>query len=313
MTDVLTQFDMLSPDAFRDYVNGLYGREVIDRFGVLDPALMEAQVNAARGSAVFLPNGPLSRGVNDPWNLGTLDEELTPGGPYVAKAVHFDGSSWLSRGQGIFGSDGNAVLLSLWVANGDPDFFQYCFSSPNGYLEFYPDSDDSPLLLLDEGETDQLYGSGPVTTGSVWHHVLLKIKPGALTLDTAGQLVVDGVYQTQVGELPFTMVSGSLPFSPQLSTETDFIVGGDGGEGAKCDLAQFYLAYGAGADVDLSDSAVVAKFIVDGRPVDVLTSGAPSPLVLFDGNETGFSVNKGTAGAFSLTGALTNASTSPSD
>ena len=60
------------------------------------------------------------------------------------------------------------------------------------------------------------------------------------------------------------------------------------------------------------------KFISgDKKPVFLGTDGSKptgsAPPVYFSGDATDFSTNKGDGGAFTLTGTLTNSSTSPSD
>jgi hypothetical protein len=55
----------------------------------------------------------------------------------------------------------------------------------------------------------------------------------------------------------------------------------------------------------------------NGKPVNLGTNGqTPTgtiPAMFFSGDASGFPTNQGTGGAFTLTGSLTNASTSPSD
>jgi len=54
-----------------------------------------------------------------------------------------------------------------------------------------------------------------------------------------------------------------------------------------------------------------------GKPVDLGPNGSTptgsAPSLFFSGNATSFATNQGTGGAFTLTSALTNATTSPSD
>jgi hypothetical protein len=53
----------------------------------------------------------------------------------------------------------------------------------------------------------------------------------------------------------------------------------------------------------------------NGKPINptVATATLGAPATLFSGDAASFATNQGTAGAFTLTGSLTNASTSPSD
>jgi hypothetical protein len=63
-------------------------------------------------------------------------------------------------------------------------------------------------------------------------------------------------------------------------------------------------------------ASVLDNFITaDNKPVNPATAIAAygQPALLFSGDASAFAINKGTGGAFTLTGALTNATTSPSD
>jgi hypothetical protein len=80
------------------------------------------------------------------------------------------------------------------------------------------------------------------------------------------------------------------------------------------DMSDLFMWYGK--DIDFSDSANRAKFIdTHGKPVDpsVAVAAFGTPTVLLSGDSSGFIANKGTGGAFTLTGTLTNAATSPSN
>lgn len=241
---------------------------------------------------------------------------------YRADAVRFGGTQWLIRGANPFALANKPILMSIWIANAaaDEGGGDMLFGSANqwfqsaGYVSF---PDFFPQFnYYSEDYSNKLYGTIPsLVTGPTWQHLLVKMKTTNATLATAGQMVFNGVYQTQVGDEPFD-VDGALPFNTVLDTDTDLFFGASDVFGASpltADIAQAYLAYGDAADIDLSDPLNIAKFIVDGKPVDLLTSGAPEPLVLFDGDASTFGNNQGTGGSFTLTGTLTNASTSPSD
>jgi len=68
----------------------------------------------------------------------------------------------------------------------------------------------------------------------------------------------------------------------------------------------------------LSIEANRRKFIdAIGKPVFLGSDGSlptgVAPAMFFSGDSTAFATNRGTGGPFTLTGSLTNASTSPSD
>ena len=82
------------------------------------------------------------------------------------------------------------------------------------------------------------------------------------------------------------------------------------------DIADVYIA--PGQFIDFSVEANRRKFIsADGKPVDLgsncSTPTGTAPAVCFSGNASSFGTNKGTGGAFTLTGTLTDAVTSPSN
>jgi hypothetical protein len=85
-----------------------------------------------------------------------------------------------------------------------------------------------------------------------------------------------------------------------------------------CDLADLRIMPGVslldgGGDIP---EATRRMFIdADGKPVDpaVVTAALGAPCILFSGDAAAFATNQGTGGAFTLTGTLTDASTSPSD
>lgn len=70
--------------------------------------------------------------------------------------------------------------------------------------------------------------------------------------------------------------------------------------------------------IDFGDSGSRAKFhAINGKPLSLGTDGTLpfgyQPEIFFSGDAAAFGANRGTAGAFTLTGSLTDASTSPSD
>jgi hypothetical protein len=65
---------MKNPALLAATVNAFYGTVVVDKYGALDPALAERQLNAKIGaSKPFRHSGPLDRGINDPhWSPDDL-------------------------------------------------------------------------------------------------------------------------------------------------------------------------------------------------------------------------------------------------
>jgi hypothetical protein len=237
------------------------------------------------------------------------------GGGYHAPAVHFDGATDIANAS-LTATDTNFVAFSYWinVANPAGDF-------PTPWSR--PATLENDHYLGDDGAGNwapnlSLTGTGGVagfTTGgtspiaqSTWVHVLA-------AFDTTNGFGTR-VSKLYINDIAVAMpdVSGSgLGFLIQLagvaltvgsdSYSDDFVVG---------DMADFWLSNQnilVAGDIPL---ATRRKFIsAAGKPVD--PSGFPAGLVLLSGDATTFATNQGSGGAFTTTGTLTNASTSPSD
>jgi len=116
MSNALTQFTFADPDRFRHDFNAAQGQEVITLLAVGDPALMERQVNAFLSEQVFVPDGPLSRGITDPyWNIGDLSATLGLGEPgifvYAGPADNVGDLTWdaATIGPGVTHIDASAL------------------------------------------------------------------------------------------------------------------------------------------------------------------------------------------------------------
>jgi hypothetical protein len=66
MAHPVTPNHMKSPALLAAAVNTAAGHVVVDRYGLLDPALAEKQLNGYSGVNAFRKLGPLDRGINDP-------------------------------------------------------------------------------------------------------------------------------------------------------------------------------------------------------------------------------------------------------
>jgi hypothetical protein len=74
MAHPITPHIMKNPALLAATINANYGMVVVDKWGMLDPALAERQINAQVGaSKPFRHSGPLDRGINDPhWSPDAL-------------------------------------------------------------------------------------------------------------------------------------------------------------------------------------------------------------------------------------------------
>lgn len=232
---------------------------------------------------------------------------------YTASAVHFDGfdgpeQTQFARGATLTGvSNCVKVLWSVWVANIPVGNNYYMFASQsNGNFGQRSNTAQERGFAI-----GTLAGLSEQTTvpinGSSWVHVM-----GSRDYSDENKrfLFVNGV---DVRAAAAYVDIGLL----KIADELDFFVGSDGlGNYFTGDMADLWVGFDQ--YLDLSNPDNVAKFIADGKPVDLgangeLPTGTP-PTIFGSGNATTFlQPNLGTGGAFTLTGPLTNASTSPSD
>jgi hypothetical protein len=222
------------------------------------------------------------------------------GGGYVAKAVHNDGSLFLSvpltgsPTASKFLSSGwvnnnalvhafnqtftdnifwvtyptEAILYGLEIANASPFFAQ-----------FFKSSTESLAI----GTVDNVY---PVTT---WTHIAVATDLIALTQ----QIAVNGVVvATAPVGLPQT-----TPFAVSLEQAVNFYQGYvpylEASIDDRCDH-QLWV----GSTQDLTDPNVMSKLISDGKPVDpTIAAAAFGPqAILYSGDKDGFIDNRGTLG-----------------
>lgn len=237
---------------------------------------------------------------------------------YVASAVHFDGATSLSGSISI--PDTPFCSFSAWV------------KVPTDIASnvFFTDATNYNLTIR------TLWGSGSLW-GMGW----------AAAEANSSNWVDAGPFQTGLSFDTWLWVCGMLDTNHPLGERrigslvngTDVLVAGDQGSGEafsmqfdgltfgfpdsddapyyKGDASDVYIA--PGQYIDFSDVAVQAKFRdpVTHKPVYLgangeLPTGTP-PQVFFSGDSSSFATNRGLAGPFTLTGALTNANSSPSD
>lgn len=233
-------------------------------------------------------------------------------GGYHADAVHFDGAAaFLSRGAALTGATGNyqTCLFSIWAKFANTTAINITKSGGNGLFFLQWAGGPSQIFLANFYDAD-FNGDGVEVDGApqsgVWLHILISYDGSDLNKCRA---LINGANAT---DAEFFNTGPAT-----LTGETNFYVGRDGAEGAflEADVADYYLAIGQW--LDLADPANVAKFIADGKPVDLGSDGSTptgtAPTIFFSGDASGFVTNRGTGGAFTLTGELTNAASSPSD
>ncbi len=246
-----------------------------------------------------------------------LGSAVGGGGGYVAKAVHFDGGVQLHT-DSLSSLDNEFVSCSVWIKAASSLSSILWVVDPLNTFTFnltLIGPDVNPSLGAEVNLQDSSGNIPPVLRftsngggmdGS-WHNFLFTAKTNLNTVDRICKMYLDDVDVTHVtttDAAAFTMASNGLPFYIGDDTFMEPYIG---------DIADLWIGPGVslltGTDISVADRR---KFIsASGKPVD--PSGFPSAPMLFSGDAATFPINQGSGGPFTLTGTLTNASTSPSD
>jgi hypothetical protein len=258
---------------------------------------------------------PLFRELSGEFTSAIADTGGGGGGDYVASAVHFDGTARLTipslsctdnstcSWAGFFKiSGGTPGSLILWVS--DPDD---SYAHTAGIAALSGDGGHGwDFELGNVGNTLDMELTAPdlPSNDGVWHSIVAS----GDTLNNLMAVYVDDVLTAHAinhNGSSFESVFNGLGFSIGNDTFGDTFPG---------DVCNLWIAPGVSLlepDGTISE-AHRRKFVsATNKPVDPVNF--PSSAILFSGDATGFATNQGTGGAFTLTGTLTNATTSPSD
>jgi hypothetical protein len=236
------------------------------------------------------------------------------GGAYASNAVRFDGSAdYLLRGADLTGNaDAKQCTGSLWfnrqatggqwVYNLGPSGgygISFAGSAPNDCLRVeFKNAGGTMIVKLETVET--FTGTG------AWRHAMFSFD----LADTAKRhLYIDDASDLNV----VTYTNDTMDF-----TRTEHAIGAGTSGVAKmnCEVADAWLDFGT--YIDLSVAANRRKFIdASGKPVDLGSDGSTptgSPPSIFLTNPLAtWHTNAGSGGGFTENGALTAATSSPSD
>jgi hypothetical protein len=273
--------------------------------------------------------------------LGAADTGGGGGGDYVAGAVNFDGATTLWT-RSFVGSPSSVGTFFHWLkAASTPSIlstianFSDTGTQPaphatlpktDGYnpANFYVGSGGQPFYQFQQngltGFDNDLGVSehADVETGD-WQLVAYSWNVNAAAGSRTYQILRNGVLRTVVIDW-----EDGAAFQIDWSV-ADFVIGSDGWQNNGLvyslsepfigDFSDLYLDVSRA--VDLSDPAIVAKIISNGKPVDQGADGSlltgSRPLIYLSGDSTTYMNNKGSAGNFAVEGTMTNATTSPSD
>lgn len=312
MTEIVDKFGLLDPAlAQREIEAALHPG--LDKFSLLDPALLARRVNVVRPGTVS------KWGLLDPTRMAL---EINAGGggggtPYTASAVHFDGSTYLTNDSLTAPSDTALLTFVTWfkttqnvgeatlfVVDPDNAVVPY-FDFAGGHLNLETAALPNPASF--EVQTADAFNDGQ------WHCVIFSFDgtsgpPTNYSVyidDAPASMIVGG----DLGTRPFSVLGNGLKVQIGFD-DTDaqgYYIG---------DVADYRIFYGVSI-LDGTDIPVASRrlFIdANGKPVDpaIATAALGDATIQMTGDATAFATNQGTGGAFTTTGALTDASTSPS-
>lgn len=234
---------------------------------------------------------------------------------YYAQGANFDGTNdHLTRGAGLTSVvDGKSGLLSFWLNIAGSDGADHTIIANTAALgqKFYcarSAANKINLVCTDVSNNFDfvLNSSTSVIGSSGWVHVLVSWDVNAAAAH---------LYLSDASDL----AGGAILTNDTLDYTTGaFAVGAetDGGRKLTGDLAEVWVKFNT--YLDLSVEANRRKFITStGKPAFLGATGqlplGSAPDIYLRGPVSGWHTNLGTGGGFTVNGALTASSTSPSD
>ena len=232
---------------------------------------------------------------------------------YQVDAASFDGTAFLSRGSALTGVVDSATGTSMvWVkaASQTNDIFT-TGSNQNFELGLNQAASGLKLAMYNAASSsDQIWGV-TATVNDTWIGILTswdnnESPPRRMACYVGGTLATKASIDA----------TGSA-FSVNYTETSTYFAADPFGDITTGDFADFL--FWPGVSILEEDNTIsvpnLALFFNESRPVDPAISIASlgSPAVMFSGGASGFATNQGTGGAFTLTGILTTASTSPTD
>jgi len=232
---------------------------------------------------------------------------------YRVSAVTFDGTNdSLSRGASLTGNAaGKKAIISFWIKmNGGDSVTQFICASINNARFSVTRNVSNKFQFTGQNNVASTIlnistSSSYTATGS-WVHVLASWD---LSTTTAR------IYINNTSNITSTTVTNdTIQYN-----QSDFVIGTAGGGLAmlNSDIAELYI--NLAESLDISSSGNREKFIDQSslKPINLGVDGSlptgTAPIVFLKSPASSFNTNLGTGGNFTVTGALTDASTSPSD
>lgn len=272
-------------------------------------------INSSSGALAFTNTSVdgeyevIVQATND-WGRDRQTITVTVEAGYHADAVHFDGATYLDN-ENLASTTSPHAAGSFWVKTDqssidDERIIQAAGGGAGVAINVQIDGSVKIRASVSGGSKTDIVSTAGAIVANTW----VNIRYNADTLAQTGAVyagllnVTDSV--TPIGVGGSMALNGKLVAFPDSAGDEYAIAG---------DMAEVWFA---GQQVDMAYAAAGGSFIdAGGKPKDLGPTGAVptgvAPEVFLSGNATSFGTNKGTGGAFTTTGTLTNASTSPSD
>jgi hypothetical protein len=211
--------------------------------------------------------------------------------------------------------DGTKVLISFWIKMAADGAQEHILANAAGFVNMYRSAGNKLIITTtnpaNTANPVSLTSSTTINIAAGWTHV-------CVAWDSDAAVARRQMYINGVDDSP-TDASNTTGNSDYTRGSWFFGAGHANGDLLTADIAECFLDFNE--TLDLSVAGNIEKFIRGGKPINLgLTGEKPlgsSPLIYFrravgDAAST-FATNLGTGGNFTITGALANSSTSPTD
>lgn len=228
---------------------------------------------------------------------------------YNARAVNFDGSTYLRRNGSLSATSSKKCTLSFWVK-------QDAFGGSTRQVWWAEDASTNSLIQVSLGNSGSVAvvlgdTSGGIAaafsatgvSASAWSHILISVD---LTMSLTSAIAIDDVVKT-------VSISTQTNTSIGFANIADIYLGHDnsgGNANYAGDMAEMFLIVDQALNLNTESNR--RKFITGtGRPASLSSDGSRpfgvQPELYFRGNATDFVTNAGDGGAFTETGTITTA------
>ena len=237
---------------------------------------------------------------------------------FPVNAVNFDGTNdYLTRDAGFTGAvDGKVGIISVWLKLNDDTGLRVVFRNDAttgiGGLRIELDGDGIVNIQGQPaagGNTIVMVSTVGIKAADDWVHLLASYDQVA----AAGKLYLNDVDRTSLTTSNDLLIDYT---APDWGVGHQWSAGNPGASIYDGDMSDLYVNFAA--FLDLTVTANRRLFIsAGGKPVDLGSDGSTptgtAPIVFLSGTTSTWHTNDGGGGGFTEVGALTDASTSPSD